>query len=285
MHRSAGCILTLFALALAACADVTAPERSPVLETGQAGPSNTDYVLPPIKVVAPGGCDPYTDLNWCQGDDDCMMGSATDDSQTISGCLPPIPPGGGTSPPTCPSWDPACTPPCPIGDPTCASPPPTEPGDTCRTNDPVVDDPDVSQGLASLWIQSNPDANLYQRTEKAGWIVEYPAGQYSIMQFTGTERFGCGEYRNVPFPSQGRIVGIVHTHPYEVGEFIADCNLRNVQTYDGTPSEVDRKTAEELGRLLGLGGPLPGYIIDKDGYYRYDGWSNTATPRRPRCGY
>jgi hypothetical protein len=36
---------------------------------------------------------------------------------------------------------------------------------------------------------------------------------------------------------------------------------------------------------LGLGGPLPGYIIDKDGYYRYDGHSNTAAPRRARCGY
>jgi hypothetical protein len=80
-------------------------------------------------------------------------------------------------------------------------------------------------------------------------------------------------------------VGFVHTHPYQVGENIVDCSLRSVQTYDGTPSDVDRKTSVALGNHFGLGRPLPGYIIDKDGYYRYDGQGNTATPRRARCGY
>jgi hypothetical protein len=157
--------------------------------------------------------------------------------------------------------------------------------DTCNTGDPIVDDPDVSQGLASLWTQSNADASLNNRVEKAGWIVEYPVGQFSIVQFTGTEQFGCGDYKNVPLPAQGTVVGFVHTHPYWVGEAIVDCNLRNFQEYDGTPSEVDRATSDALGNFFGLGRPLPGYIIDKDGYYRYDGQGNTATPRRPRCGY
>jgi hypothetical protein len=137
-----------------------------------------------------------------------------------------------------------------------------------------------------LWQQSNADANLYQRVEKAGWIVEHPAGQFSIMQWTGgTERFGCGDYPSIALPMQGTVVGFVHTHPYRVGETITDCALGPVHDYEGAPSDEDRATSIHLGAVLGKSGPLPGYIIDKDGYYRYDGRMNTATPRRQRCGY
>lgn len=234
-------------------------------------------ILPPISG---GGCEEW-DYS-CDGGGDCAasMGPGNLDGTAVQGCDDGgdggdydagggSGGGGGTKGPMCPDGN-------------CDSP---LPADTCRTGDPIVDDPQVSQGLATLWNQSNPDANLYQRVEKAGWIVEYPVGQFSIMQFTGTERFGCGDYRNIPLPARGKVVGFVHTHPYEVGEMIVDCNLRNLQAYDGTPSEVDRKSSVALGNYFGLGRPLTGYTIDKDGYYRYDGQSNTATPRRQRCGY
>jgi hypothetical protein len=164
--------------------------------------------------------------------------------------------------------------------------PEPEPADTCRTGDPIVDDPEVSQGLALLWQQSNPDANMWQRKEKAGWIVEYPAGQFSVLAWTGgTESFACGDYPAQSGPSQGKIVGFVHTHPYSVGEAIANCQLTQVTHYKGVPSGEDRKTSIRLGAALGMSAPLPGYIIDKDGYYRFQGSTNTATPRRQRCGY
>lgn len=241
--------------------------------------------LPPIS-SDPSEPPPDCDVWWKPDCGACATGgiiSGPEGGMSVQGC-PDVPPGGpggsGTPPP--PGGDPGAI--CPTAAAsTCPSEPP--PADTCKTGDPIVDDPQVSEGLASLWAQSNPDANLYQRVEKAGWIVEYPAGQFSIMQFTGTERFGCGDYRNVPMPAQGTVVGFVHTHPYAVGENIADCSMRSVQTYDGTPSDVDRKSSVALGNHFGLGRPLPGYIIDKDGYYRYDGQGNTATPRRVRCGY
>lgn len=254
-------LAALAVLLTAACADSpTGPFIAP-----DGGPSK-------IGVWAPGDggkCDPWLSLDWCEPDDGgCMTSQPPEGTPEefvgMQGCAP----GGGG----------------PGGGGTPTDPPPPSP-DTCNTGDPIVDDREVSEGLASLWAQSNPDANLYSRVEKAGWIVEYPAGQFSIMQFTGTERFGCGDYRNVPLPAQGTVVGFVHTHPYQVGENIVDCSLRSVQTYDGTPSDVDRKSSVALGNHFGLGRPLPGYIIDKDGYYRYDGQGNTATPRRARCGY
>lgn len=281
MRRLRSWAATFCALMLiAACADApTAPQltggeamagamSSYDSQTVQGCVIEGTCYLPPIS----GGgstCDPYLELDWnCdEGGGDCMTslpGSETDAAYVgLAGCYPePTKPGGGLEPP------------------------PTAPGDTCKTGDTIIDDPEVSRELRSLWTQSNPDANLYQRVEKAGWIVEYPAGQFSIMQWTGgSERFGCGDYPAQAGPANGRIVGFVHTHPYEVDEAIVDCNLRSVQRYEGAPSDVDRRASVQLGQALGLGGPLPGYIIDKDGYYRFDGQSNTATPRRQRCGY
>jgi hypothetical protein len=70
-----------------------------------------------------------------------------------------------------------------------------------------------------------------------------------------------------------------------VDETIVDCGFTNVQDYTGAPSEADRKASLALGTYFGRQGGLPGYIIDKDGYYRFEGSQNTATPRLPRCGY
>jgi hypothetical protein len=139
--------------------------------------------------------------------------------------------------------------------------------------------------LQDLWAQSNPDANLAQRRETAGWVVEYPAGQFSIVPITTTSSsFGCADFI-VQFPTTGTVVGFVHTHPYQVDETIIDCDLTSVQDYTGAPSDEDRVASQLLGSALGRTEPLPGYIIDKDGYYRFEGSRYTATPRLPRCGY
>lgn len=254
-------VLVLLIVLAAGCGDIaTGPDR----DARYAQPSAIGVWAP----GSPGECDPWLDINWCEDDGGCMTSAPLEgsDELIIQSCGPgggAGAGGGGTSPP------------------------PDDPApDTCNTGDPIVDDPDVSKGLAGLWLQSNPDANLAQRVEKAGWIVEYPAGQYSVVQWTGgVEKFGCGDYANLQLPSQGTVVGFVHTHPYEVGESITDCNFASVQTYDGTPSDYDRRASVALGTYLGRSGPLAGYIIDKDGYYRYDGHGNTAAPRRPRCGY
>lgn len=78
-------------LVVAACAD------APTDPTGETrpgtGPSRGGLVLDPVVVVGhPAGCDPYTDLNGCEGDDGkdpvCMTstGPGSPDAYTLSGC-------------------------------------------------------------------------------------------------------------------------------------------------------------------------------------------------------
>lgn len=96
-------VAMLFALLLAAaCADApTAP-----IGAGTTGPSS-DYLLDPVIVIGTPQepvCDPYTDPNWCQGDDGGQCTTSypgTDDPEYVgtAGCgtSPGSGPGGGDS--------------------------------------------------------------------------------------------------------------------------------------------------------------------------------------------
>jgi hypothetical protein len=283
-----GCLAVAFS-GLVACSDLPTAPKSPEtdaqLSTGlmgcPRGPGGENcYTLPPVS----GGptipaCDPWMDANWCKGDQ-CIMGVPALNGPEFSG-IASCPIGGGPiGGPGGPGTGGPGT-----GGPTVPKPPlPEVPGDTCNTGDPVVDDPSVSSGLQNLWAQSNPDANLWQRVEKAGWIVRTATGYSVIPITTTTATFGCAEFV-AQRPANGAVVGFVHTHPYQVDEAIIDCDLRSVQDYTGAPSDADRIASKMLGNLFGHPGGLPGYIIDKDGYYRFTGSQTTADPRLPRCGY
>lgn len=88
----------LFALVFGTgCADSTMPEPRAAdlahVQLEETRPSN-DYLLPPITVTVP-QCDPWTDLNWCEGSGgggDCMTGTI-EDGMSLSSC--PIGSGGG----------------------------------------------------------------------------------------------------------------------------------------------------------------------------------------------
>ena len=256
------CLAMLGLLLGAACADSPTP---PTTTPENTHPSAIVYYPPEDGDV----CDPWLDINWCKGRrmGECITSSPStgDLEASVQSCDGSGGSGGGGTQPPSP-------------------PPPSEPIDTCKTGDVVIDDPSVSAGLQNLWAQSNPDANLAQRRETAGWIVQTAAG-YSIASITtSSANFGCAEF-TVQFPTYGTVVGFVHTHPYQVDETVSDCDLRSVQDYTGAPSDEDRVASKLLGNALGRTEPLPGYIIDKAGYYRFEGSRYTATPRLPRCGY
>ncbi len=270
------------ALSVSSCGDLATGPQTPGTATATAAhPAYACdtmvggvYVMCPVSPY-PTECDKYTDLSWCQERDEPCTASTPrdprpDDFATVSGCPGPgSGPGAGGAPPSPPP----------------ANDRPIALADTCHTGDPVVDDPQVSEGLRDLWMRSNPDANLAQRRETAGWIVEHPAGQFIIVPIaTMSSNFGCADFM-VQVPAHGTIVGFVHTHPYQLDETIVDCEFTNVGDYTGAPSNADRTASEMLGNLLGRSDPLPGYIIDKDGYFRFQGTRYTATPRLPRCGY
>jgi hypothetical protein len=158
------------------------------------------------------------------------------------------------------------------------------PADTCNTADPVMADEQVQAGLGTLWEASNADDKLLLRREQAGWIVQDTAGNLRVEQWsTSSTNFGCATI-DVFLPTSGTVIGWVHTHPYAVDESIRNCEFQSVR-YTGVPSNADRTAGQQLGAFAGLSQALPGYVIDKDGSYRFSGGQNTATPRGPRCGY
>jgi hypothetical protein len=134
-------------LATAACHDVTLPHY-PAADLSATAPLHDEEYqslacCDPVIVVAPGPveppCDPYTDLNWCDGSGgDCMTSMEGEESYGMFGCS-----GGGTGGATSPT--------CPITDPYCAGgsggtgTQPSDPDDGCNPQY----DPDCNQPLSS----------------------------------------------------------------------------------------------------------------------------------------
>ncbi|MEW5927266.1 MAG: hypothetical protein AB1941_07270 [Gemmatimonadota bacterium] len=139
-------------------------------------------------------------------------------------------------------------------------------------------------GYRNLWAASNADANLAQRTERAGWIVRTPSGSYHVEEWTHMSGNFCGMSGSPPAPYGGTIVGFVHTHPYAVGETVLNCEFQIV-TYEGKPSDQDRSTSVQLGQAVGYGIALPGYILDKNGIVKFHGWTQLVDERHNRCGF
>jgi hypothetical protein len=82
--------VSLAFLLAAACSD---SPTAPGAGVGDTGAGRTDLLLEPVVVVGTPrqpGCDPYTDVNFCQGDDGgvCMTGisPALGDFSTVTGC-------------------------------------------------------------------------------------------------------------------------------------------------------------------------------------------------------
>jgi hypothetical protein len=85
----------LFALVLAACADSPTLPREDT-RPAAAAPSST-YVLDPVVVIGKPGCDPYMDINFCEGGGGgtCISSASAGDTLVYtSGCEPGG--GGGT---------------------------------------------------------------------------------------------------------------------------------------------------------------------------------------------
>jgi hypothetical protein len=165
-------------------------------------------------------------------------------------------------------------------------PPPDSAATPCVvTGGAVQDSPDVQAGFKVLWTASNPDAGLVQRSERGGWIVRTSTG-FRVEAWTGVSLGYCGMEGEVPYPAEGpgAIVGYVHTHPYMLEEDVLNCE-NQVVTYHGTPSDPERANSYNLGRDLGWPGPLPGYILDKNGIRTFQGWNTALDGSAPRCGY
>jgi hypothetical protein len=91
--------VTLLTLVFAAaCADAPTISSEDRRTSVEAAGANNTYVLDPVIVI--GKCDPYTDINWCEGGGGgtCMSSTPAGDTTLVytSGCEP-APVGGGGS--------------------------------------------------------------------------------------------------------------------------------------------------------------------------------------------
>lgn len=241
--------------------------------------SDRECILEPITVQP--CADPSTDP--AESTPDCGGGGGGDPGWWTGGGGPYEPPpddggGGGGG-----GGDPGGE------DPGGDDPYPPEP---CDTGDPVVDSPEVQQGFADLWSRSNPDAEMQDRLERGGWIIQGPAG-YSVQPFPESWTLNACEIR---FPVDALAptgaVAWVHTHPYRSGERLTACGSHTIYIggvpmkayfrYGNQPSEDDGKFSTLWNK--------PGYVIDKNKITRFIG--NASSPDHfdvqsqvNRCGY
>jgi hypothetical protein len=253
---------------LGACADgpTFSDQRPP--ELAPDTPSQDDQqvqcvvggvcLLPP---VSPAPCDPWEDLNWCEGDGGNCITSlpGSPEDQAITGCGGGTP-GGGTPPP----------PPPPPGDGTPQCPdygcPPPEQPDTCRTGEAVVDDPDVSGQFNDLWLKS-----LLSGTERGGWVVRDGATSFRLIPFQSAIYTACGI--DVYEPAPAGTVSIVHTHPWPLFQ-PSPCGYIN----SGTPSAADINALQRTGLSTG-------YFLDANGIGKFTATGGATANRIGRCGY
>jgi hypothetical protein len=267
-------------LVTGACADgPTAPVTSApdvVYDVGVQGCVDGGICKLP-EITTPGEPDdPHCDMWWKPDCGACATSTigSPEDMQGVSGC-----PGGGTGPgsggdPTAPGGGgggtPPPPPPCPDGG--CEEPQP----DPCITGDPKLDDPDVYNGFSALWAASNYDPTVpqSQRSERAGWLVQDGLG-YRLVEIVNAAFYPCGVDIHETPPAGA--VGVVHTHPWKIGETVTTCASGAV-LYTGTPSGDDQATLRQFGFTTG-------YILDANGIGRFSASGGETVLRENRCGY
>lgn len=122
--------------------------------------------------------------------------------------------------------------------------------------DEVLGNRNMWAELANFWEQSNPHAAAVQdRNEQLGYLVYEPVGNRYYIENWRLPPDLCHPEMGLP-PSQlegvgGQIVGIIHTHPFKVGESVPVCNgsgdVTGYETYLGQPSGDDQETVLNTG--------------------------------------
>lgn len=276
MRLRRSCLPFCLLMLLAACAD------APTLPVAQPGTGPREHVTP---LPGSGSCDPWLDASWCddpgEPDDPCITaypGPVPGDAfVNPQGCETGGGPGAGTE----------------------------LPPDTCRTGEPVLDDPAVRAGLKDLWTRSNPDSGQAKRLEQGAWLVRNGDGSYGLMPFSVTAQGPCGINGNLVAPAG--TLAFVHTHPFSAREVQAICGaikqfdpvtggFRDVigpggvpvyPVYSNRPSIPDHDLMRAINRArtdLGMD-ELWGLIIDANQTTLYTFDPNDAPIAFRRCGY
>jgi hypothetical protein len=162
----------------------------------------------------------------------------------------------------------------------------------CNTSDPVLNSQTVQTGFEDLWSRSNPDAEMSQRLEKAGFIIQTASG-FVLQPFPDSWTIGpCGiDVPDGTMPPAGA-VGWVHTHPYKAGELLTSCESTTLVIGGRTfvASNVYANDPSGSDGMVSTTWNLPGYVIDHEKITKFVGDPNSPdklriTNRTGRCGY
>lgn len=179
-----------------------------------------------------------------------------------------------------------------------------QPGNKCETGDATIDNTGVQETFEDQWGKSNADAtDQSDRLEQGGWITEDPiSGELGFTEFPSEWtrqpcRIQLPEIITVP----NNTVGILHTHPFQLGEKMYSCaNLSQtmyqqfqqqfgsvVKTYEGNPSHGDVSLIEQINDASPQ--TIKAYLIDENGITEYDENSDpndiNTSNRHERCGF
>jgi hypothetical protein len=266
---------------LAACTDLP---TSPSLHPDDSGAKKLIVWIP----GAGDSCDPWLDLNWCEGDKGpggvCVTSATPGDGGLDRGVDAET---------------------CEIGGSGGSGGEPDPPQDTCVTGNEILDSPAVRSGLDDLWKRSSASAEQSQRLEQAGWIVRRPDGTFGMAPFTTTAQGPCNVNGNLNAPFGA--VAWVHTHPFRTGEIQTICGALKepdpatggwrdaagpageplFPKYENRPSIPDRELLGDVNRTrAGVGQlPLVGVIVDADKTTAYTEDAADGIEPYPRCGY
>lgn len=146
------------------------------------------------------------------------------------------------------------------------------------TGDPALDDPDIQAGIKEIWEKSDVDNPRWaERKEHSGYYVEKNGEVFFVEKVYLKEPSICGVASDPDqrrqLEEQGyRIVGDIHTHPLEPGQYKnpgCDNFASEILNVAEGPSTGDYETWEAQNAAY------PHYVITKTGFiYRVDADGN-----------
>jgi len=149
--------------------------------------------------------------------------------------------------------------------------------------DSLLDTPEVRNALKTVWTQSGAerDTIVANHAEYMYGIYRNPDASLFVDAVSGTG-FPCGiDPQQIIVPltlGTAVLIGTIHPHPFKWGQvYPASCggmagqqyHTSNAQQWNGRASDEDWKTSKTLSAAAGRS--VPGFIIDYDGIYKYDG--------------
>jgi len=280
----------LLPLVLVGCGDLpSAPTPGEVVGVDPLFSGECERRTDGTVVCKPISSDDPCEIYDCSGGgDECMVSSGygSDEITMESGC-PPTPPSGG-EPIDDGGGDPGGN-----GDRSgsgTSKPPPNDlESDTCKTQNPMIDDLDVRQAFKDFWAASGVDLAQDQRREQGGWIFLDLTGGYTVVPFAADlTRTPCSI--ELPATPPAGAVGYIHTHPFAAGELVTVCGgVRSASgrvypiSFVSGSSDADD---EVQAAYRAAGHNIKAYVIDANTIIEYDG---SGIPQNEskygRCGY